>query len=99
MITVDLTSEAKNDLFDAVDYYEDKEQGLGKCLRDEVASMLITIASAPYLWRERAAGYRRVNCPVFPYYVAYVIRDGVLVVIAIAASRRKPGYWHKRLDT
>ena len=99
MITVDLTSEAKNDLFDAVDYYEDKEQGLGKCLRDEVASMLNTIASAPYLWRERAVGYRRVNCPVFPYYVAYVIRDGVLVVIAIAASRRKPGYWHERLDT
>ena len=99
MITVDLTSEAKNDLFNAVDYYEDKEKGLGRRLRDEVASMLNTIASAPYLWREREAGYRRVNCPVFPYYVAYVIRDGVIVVVAVAASRRKPGYWHKRLNT
>ena len=28
MITVDLTSDAKNDLFNAVDYYEDKEKGL-----------------------------------------------------------------------
>ena len=99
MMTVDLTSEAKNDLFDAVDYYEDKEPGLGKRLRDEVASMLNTVASAPYLWRERAVGYRRVNCPVFPYYVAYVIRDGVIIVIAIASSRRKPGYWHDRMDT
>ena len=98
-MTVDLTSEAKSDLFDAVDYYEDKEQGLGKRLRDEVASMLNTVASAPYLWRERATGYRRVNCPVFPYYVAYVIRDGVIVVIAIAASQRKPGYWNDRMDT
>ncbi len=73
MMMVDLTSEAKNDLFDAVDYYEDKEQGLGKRLRDEVASMLNTVASAPYLWRERAVGYRRVNCPVFPYLCS--IRD------------------------
>ena len=31
MMTVDLTSEAKSDLFDAVDYYEDKEQGLAVC--------------------------------------------------------------------
>ncbi len=65
MITVDLTSEARSDLFDAVDYYEDKEQGLGKCLRDEVASMLNTIASAPYLWRERAAGIGELIVPYF----------------------------------
>ncbi|NWK57805.1 type II toxin-antitoxin system RelE/ParE family toxin [Verrucomicrobiaceae bacterium N1E253] len=99
MMTVDLTPEAKGDLFDAVDYYESKELGLGKRLRDEVASMLGTIASAPYLWRERESGYRRVNCPVFPYYVAYVIRDCKIVVVAIAASRRKPGYWQSRMKT
>ena len=98
MIPVELTSEAKGDLFDAVDYYEDKERGLGRRLRDEVASILNTVASAPYLWRERSAGYRRVNCPVFPYYIAYVIREDNLVVVAIAASRRKPGYWHERLE-
>jgi plasmid stabilization system protein ParE len=98
MISVELTSEAKNDLFDAVDYYEDKERGLGRRLRDEVATILNTVASAPYLWRERSAGYRRVNCPVFPYYIAYVIRDAIIVVVAVAASRRKPGYWHGRLD-
>jgi len=46
-----------------------------------------TIASAPYLWREREAGYRRVNCPIFPYYVAYVIRDGVIVVVAVVVSQ------------
>ncbi len=94
MISVELTFEAKDDLFDAVDYYEDKERRL----RDEVATILNTVASAPYLWSERSAGYRRVNCPVFPYYITYVIRDGIIVVVAIAASRRKPGYWHGRLD-
>lgn len=97
MIPVDFTSEAMDDLFDAVNYYEEKEAGLGRRLRDEVAQILNTVASAPYLWRERLAGYRRVNCPVFPYYIAYVLRSGVIVVVAVAASRRKPAYWHSRL--
>lgn len=30
MIPVELTSEAKDDFFDAVDYYEEKERGLGR---------------------------------------------------------------------
>ncbi len=98
MMPVDFTSEAKEDLFDAVEYYEEKNRGLGRRLRDEIASLLNTVSSAPYLWRERDYGYRRVNCPIFPYYVAYVIRDGVIVVVAVAASRRKPGYWHSRID-
>ena len=97
MMPVDFTSEAKDDLFRAVNYYEEKERGLGKRVRDEIAEILRTVASAPYLWRERSSGYRRVNCPVFPFYIAYVIRDSVVVVLAVAASRMEPGYWHKRL--
>lgn len=97
MIPVDFAIDARNDLFDAVNYYESKENGLGKRLSDEGAVMLETAAHSPYLWRERAAGYRRINCPVFPYYIAYVIRDEVLVVVALAASRRRPGYWGSRL--
>ena len=47
MISVELTSEAKDDLFDAVDYYEDKERGLGRRLRDEVATILNTVLRHP----------------------------------------------------
>ena len=97
MMNVDFTSEAKEDLLEAVDYYENKEPGLGKRLRDEIASTLSTAASAPYLWRERPSGYRRINCPIFPYYIAYVIRDTTFIVVAVAANMRKPGYWHDRL--
>ncbi|MCW1887089.1 type II toxin-antitoxin system RelE/ParE family toxin [Luteolibacter flavescens] len=93
----EFSAEARADLFDAVAYYEGKEAGLGKRLRDEVARMLLTVVSAPYLWRERRGGYRRVNCPVFPYYLAYVVREEVLVVVAVAHSSRRPGYWQDRL--
>ncbi|QQL46114.1 type II toxin-antitoxin system RelE/ParE family toxin [Sulfuriroseicoccus oceanibius] len=91
------SEEARRDLIDAVDYYESKATGLGKRVRDEVAGVLKVAAQHPYLWRERALGYRRINCPVFPYYVAYVVRNERLVVIAVASSRRKPDYWRRRL--
>ena len=94
---LEFTTDAREDLFEAVDYYEDKEAGLGIRFRDQIADVLRVVITAPYLWRERPSGYRRVNCPVFPYYIAYVVRDDSLVVVAVAHSMRKPGFWHSRL--
>ena len=95
---VEFTTESRQDLFEAADYYEAKDEGLGVRFRTEIAQVLRAIESNPYLWRERSKGYRRVNCPVFPYYIAYVIRHDSMIVVAIAHGWRKPGFWHDRLD-
>ena len=47
----------------------------------------------PDLPRIRPGGYRRVNLKVFPYYVAYVLHQGDVWVLAIAQGHRKPEYW------
>ena len=73
-MTVEFLEEAEQKLTEAALWYEEKELGLGSRLRDEVAHIVIRIAEDPMLWREREGGYRRVNCPVFPYFVAYIIR-------------------------
>lgn len=95
---VEFITEAKTDLFEAADYYEEKEAGLGVRFREEIARTLHIMAGAPFLWREREAGYRRVNCPVFPFYIAYVVRNDVMVIVAVAHARRRPGFWHGRLE-
>jgi len=89
--------EAREELFEAAIYYESKERGLGVRFREEVAHVLERIVLDPHLWRERAGGYRRVNCPVFPYYLAYFIRKDSLIVAAVAHGHRKPGYWKERM--
>ena len=96
---IEFTTEAKNDLFEAADYYEAKEPGLGGRFRDQIAEVLRIVMTAPCLWRERSAGYRRVNCPVFPYHIAYVIRGDLLVVVAVAHDSREPGYWYGRINS
>lgn len=93
---VEFLEEAETELFDAALWYESKEIGLGKRFRDEVANVIDSIVTNPLLWRERSGGFRRVNCPVFPYYIPYFIREEKLIIAAIAHDRRNPGYWKTR---
>ena len=55
--------EARAEFYDAAEYYEAKETGLGKRFRDEVWEVCATILDHAVLWRERPGGFRRVNCP------------------------------------
>lgn len=91
-MTFEFLPEARNDLADAALFYKSKDLELGWRFRNEITRVIERIVEDPLLWRERRAGYRRVNCPVFPYYVAYVIRPGKIVIVAIAHGHRKPGF-------
>ncbi len=91
--------EAEREFIEAVLWYESKEVGLGRQFRQEIGHVLTRIIEDPLLWRERSGGYRRVNCPVFPYYIPYFIRDQKIIVAAIAHGRRKPGYWKSRIES
>jgi hypothetical protein len=68
-MNLEFLPEAESEFYDAAEFYESKESGLGKRFRDEVHEACSTIQGHPFLWRERSDGFRRVNCPVFPYYI------------------------------
>jgi len=93
---IEFLEEAEIELFEAAAWYESKETGLGKRFRYEVAHVLDRIVEDPMLWRERPNGYRRVNCPVFPYYIPFFIRRDKIIIAAVAHEHRKPGYWKSR---
>jgi plasmid stabilization system protein ParE len=89
--------EARSEFLEAVGYYEEKQPGLGERFRREIAEVCSTILEHPLLWRERNGGFRRVNCPVFPYYIAYFIRGNIAVIAAVAHASRHPDDWKERL--
>lgn len=95
-MTVEFLVEAEQELVDVVLWYESKQPGLGRRFRKEVEFVVGSIAQNPLLNRERDGGYRRVNCPVFPYYLPYFIRRDKIIVAAIAHEHRRPGYWNHR---
>ena len=88
--------EARCDAEEATRFYERRVLGLGSRFRAEVESVCAAIARQPLLWSDRPGGYRRVNIPGFPYYVAYFIRDKSIVVAAVGHAARHPDYWKRR---
>lgn len=85
--------QAYDELNDAVEYYEGEQTGLGLRMLDEIDEHIRWIMRNPTFPRVRKGGYRRVNLKTFPYYIAYIVREDTLWILAIAHSHRKPEYW------
>lgn len=77
----------------AVRWYDLKELGLGARFKDAVADIVLRMRQNPLAGSEDKAGVRRVNCRVFPYYLAYVVREETVLILAVVHQRRRPFYW------
>lgn len=76
--------------------YEAKLPGLGARFRHEIEDACSAIVQHPLLWRLREEGWRRVNLPGFPYYLAFIIRVEIVLVVAVSHHARHPNYWKTR---
>ena len=88
--------QALDEFNDAIEYYEEKQAGLGLRFKDEVVRHVKWILENSLVPRLREGGYRRVNLRVFPYNIAYIVRENTLWILAIAHNHRKPEYWINR---
>jgi plasmid stabilization system protein ParE len=81
-----------------VDYYESRGAGLGGELEDEIDAALETILQFPYAaprWKHRQD--RRVAVlDRFPFTLVYQISGEEIVILALAHTSRRPGYWARR---
>lgn len=103
-LQVRFTSEATSDLEHAVRWYEQRHTGLGLAFLAAVDQAVDSAAQwprmgAPVEGVAEDVEARRAPTARFPYYVAYIVVDEVLVVLAIAHERRRPVYWSKRATT
>ena len=89
--------EAKEELIGAALEYEGRQSGLGWRFRQEIRQVIDWIVEHPFVLRERACGYRRLNCPVFQHYVAYIVRGETIFIVAVAHGRQFPDYWRARM--
>ena len=92
-----LLHDAEVEFWQSVDYYERKERGLGISFKEEVDRFLEKIQANPLRSRLRSERYRRVNLSVFRHYIAYVVREDILWIVAICHGHQKPEFWLNRL--
>ena len=88
--------EALEELQDQAVFYDERNQGLGQRFTSQVEAAASLAASMPGIGSPYKYGTRRVFPKDFPFSVVYRELGEALVVIAVAAFRRKPGYWRHR---
>jgi plasmid stabilization system protein ParE len=65
---------------------------------DEMGRALSQITEAPHRWAAGPRSTRRFLLRKFPFIVIYrQLASGVIQIIAVAHTSRKPGYWKSRL--
>lgn len=94
--TFSFAPEAREELLDAIRYYESESPGLGAsflgAVDDAVDQLLEFPESAP-------AVYRKVRCKVldrFPYNLLYSLRRQEIRILAVMNQKRRPMYWRGR---
>lgn len=98
MTKASILREAEEELWETVAYYEKQSPGLGLDFEAEVGRALRSICSFPERCPLREDGTRRYLMQRFPYLVIYAYLDGHVWAIAFAHCRRKPEYWHDRVE-
>lgn len=89
---------AKDDLRDAVVYYELQRLGLGAEFAVEVGIGIARILDAPRRWSEVEPGVRKYRLDRFPYGIIYRLPSPQQIeIIAIFDLRRRPDSWKDRL--
>jgi hypothetical protein len=82
---------------ESVRYYREQGLGLGERFATEVKIAIKRITQTPERWRLVDDDVHRCPVRIFPYSVLYTKEKDYLLIIAIAHSRREPGYWKHRL--
>jgi len=89
--------DAQAEFDDAIDFYEEREIGLGVEFASDVFDAIDRAVSYPRGWSEIAPGIRRCQTQRFPYGVLYSVESSeLLFVLAVMHLHREPAYWKDR---
>jgi hypothetical protein len=97
-LNVEFLDQARLELILASQWYEAEVRGLGGDLLEEVSRSIGRLLEFPRQGKPHLAGTRRIVLQRFPFDVVYLVEPEALIVVAVAAHKRLPGYWRDRLS-
>lgn len=93
----DFHPDAKQELADAVAYYDNVSRELSDAFIEEVEQTLNRIEKFPEAWPQLSKNTRRCRTVSFPYGIVYTIKEQQISVVAVMHLQRKPNYWTNRI--
>ena len=92
--------EARDELRGAILHDEDERTGRGVQLEEAVRRVVRRIQLLPMSaprWPRLQGEIRRAKVRRHPYLVVYAVLLDQLIVLAIAHTSKRPGYWRERI--
>lgn len=93
--------EAEAEFIADVEWYDEREEDLGARFENAVRAAIDAAVRSPDSWPVWPGWtgqpvVRSTGVDSFPYRVAYIVDDESLTIVAVAHSKRRPGYWRER---
>ena len=88
---------AAKELLDAVTWYNQLQDGLGKRFQEMVVLQVGKIRKNPEWFPRESKDILKAYIPKFPYKILYSIEGDSVVIWAISHMHRKPWYWQSRI--
>jgi len=96
-VNVRVLEVAQQELDEAVSYYNGQVAGLGDAFLLEAVAAIERIRQFPDAWHPLGENLRRCRLRRFPYGLIYHADQTGVLVVAVAHTHRRPGYWRDRL--
>ena len=93
------SKQADGDIEKSYDYYESKQNQLGKEFVQEVFNSIKSFENKPEKNPADSDGIRKAKLKKFPFYIYYVFQSPMVLIIAIWHIARLPFSSKDRLDT
>ena len=97
-MNVRLIAAARIEFDEAVTFYLGRSDRAATDFVDAFERTKSSLSRFPFSGSRIRPDCRRTLVHNFPYQLIYRIRDGEIVVYAVAHQKRRPGYWRKRLS-
>jgi len=92
-----IQSQAQQEINEAFDWYFKRSPEAADAFLTEIGASFVQIASRPRRYPAYTKNTRRRVLANFPYSVIFLEKDDVILVVAIAHAKRRPGYWRERI--
>src|SRR5579871_5337227 len=88
---------AKDELVQAVAWYNEQRAGLGDDFAKEFERAILRIVQHPNAWGRLSINARCCRLKRFPYGIIYTVLEDEILVVAVMHLHRRPGYWEDRI--
>ena len=87
-----LKDEALKEFTEAIIWYEDQQEGLGRIFREKFYSKLTEVCKNPLHYRNSYKKYREALTDTFPFLIVYFVDEtkNTIVVVGIFHTSRNP---------